>query len=272
MGKKRVAGGIGIGVAVVVALVVGVSAVLFATREQPGAKSVDEAAEELAVGTTAPVGSTRFGPEPGVYQAEGEGREEISLPGISQVDGDVQPITVEALEDGCWRWTVDHNVAHWQDWRFCERDGVVVDHGGQTYQRWDFGALTVENLTTFTCDPPSVVIDPEAEVGSSWEQSCSGTSTEVEGVTTSSGPYTFLGEEDVVIGGETVPTRHHRQQRTMTGAQTGTSTEEFWFTLDTGLPVRMERDISLESDSPVGAVGYTESGWWQLTSLAPLSR
>jgi hypothetical protein len=31
----------------------------------------------------------------------------------------------------------------------------------------------------------------------------------------------------------------------------------------------MEREVRIHSDSPVGTITYTESGWWQLTSLVP---
>jgi hypothetical protein len=272
MRAKRAVGGAALAAALAVALVVGVLAVLFLTREDPGSKPVDEAIEEFEAGTTVPAGGARRGPEPGIYQAEGDGREALSIPGVSQDDGAVLPVTVESLDDRCWRFTVDFNEAHWQDWRFCEEDGRLVDHGGQTFQRWDFGALTVENLTTFACDPPSVVFDPDAEAGASWPQSCSGTSTEVSGTTTSAGPAHDLGEEELVIGGQPVVARHHRQERTLSGAQAGTSVEDFWFAVDTGLPLRQERDIRLESDSPVGPVGYTESGWWQLTTLDPVQR
>lgn len=257
----------------VVVVTVAVLAVLFLTREDPGAKSVDEAVEDLRSRTTGPAGTTppevRVPPS-GVYTAEGEGTEALSLPGISQTDGEVIPVTVEPVDDeGCWRFRVDYNEAHWQDWRFCEVDGTLVERGGVTYQRWDFGALVVENTTDFTCDPPALVDDPAAEPGDASEQSCEGTSDQVDGVATSAGPVTFLGVEDLDVGGRTVTTRHVRQARTLSGAQTGTTTTDSWIDVDSGLPVRMERTADIASDSPVGSVSYTESGWWQLTSLTP---
>ena len=261
-------------VAGVLVVAVGVLGVLFLTREDPGAKSVDEAVEDLRTRATGSAGATPpevVAPPSGVYSAEGEGDEALSLPGISQTDGEVIPVTVEPVdEEGCWRFRVDYNEAHWQDWRFCDVDGVVVERGGTTFQRWDFGALVVENSTTFTCEPPALIDDPAAEPGDASDQSCDGTSDQVEGLATSAGPVTFLGVEDLEVGGSTVTTRHVRQARTLSGAQTGTTTNDTWFDVETGLPVRMERSADIASDSPVGTVSYTESGWWQLTDLAPV--
>jgi hypothetical protein len=33
----------------------------------------------------------------------------------------------------------------------------------------------------------------------------------------------------------------------------------------------MTRDVEVETDSPVGAITYTESGEWELTALTPTS-
>jgi hypothetical protein len=254
----------GIVAAVVVAVVVPL--VLFATREDPKAKDIGEAVDEFEPGEG---DATADGPAPGVYEAAGEGREAISFPPVSQRDGDVVPVTVEAAAEGCWTVTVDYNEAHWQDWTYCPDGEVVTDRGGQTYQRWDFGATKVENTSTFTCDPPAVMIDPGAEPGDSWDQRCTGTNTQAAGESTSTGPYTFVGIESLEVDGEQVETRHHRQERTISGAQTGTDVVHFWFAVDDHLPIRMEREVRIDSDSPVGTVTYTEEGSWQLTSLEP---
>ena len=55
------------------------------------------------------------------------------------------------------------------------------------------------------------------------------------------------------------------------GSQRGKATEDWWFDVRTGLPVRMERHINLATSSPLGAINYDESGWWQLASMTPTS-
>ncbi len=265
-----------VGLVVAVVLVaVAVPVVLFATRERPEGKDLGEAVDEYQPGSSTAAG----GPTPGVYRATGEGTEAISLPPVSQHDGAVVPVTVEAADDGCWRVEAAYHEAHRQDWTFCEQPGgggagegaapVVVDRGGQTYQRWDFGATSVENTSTFTCDPPAVMIDPSAEPGDTWDQHCTGTNTQTDGTTISAGTYEFVGVEDLEIDGEAVPARRYRQDRTISGAQTGTDAVDVWFAVADHLPLRMARDVRIDSDSPVGTVTYTESGWWQLDSLVP---
>jgi hypothetical protein len=253
------------GIAAVVLAAVAAPLVLFATREDPEAKDLGEAVDEFRPSED----DAAAGPEPGVYEAAGEGREAISFPPVSQRDGEVVPVTVEPVAEGCWTVTVDYNEAHRQDWTFCPDDGAVVDRGGQTYQRWDFGATKVENTSTFTCDPPAVMIDPDADPGDSWPQSCTGTNTQADGESTSAGPHAFVDVEALEIGGDAVQTRHYRQERTISGAQAGTDVVHFWFAVDDHLPVRMEREVRIDSDSPVGTVTYTEEGSWQLTSLVP---
>lgn len=255
------------GGAAAVLVVVGVLVVLFVLRDQPGAKPVGEAVDEFRQGGGGAGGGS--GPEPGVYQATGEGIEKLSVPPISQHDGDVIPVTVTDLGDGCFRLRVDHNEAHWQDWTLCHDEaGVLADHGGQTFQRWDIGATTIDNTSTFTCDPPAVLADPAAAPGDTWDHRCSGTNTQSDGVTHSDGTHTLVGAEDLQIDGQAVPTRHYREQRTISGAQQGREQVDVWFAAD-HLPVRMARDVHIDSDSPVGTVTYTETGSWQLTSLTP---
>lgn len=261
---------LGVVAAVAIGVVV-VVVVAFVLREDPGGKPLGEAVEEFEAANGGPspdAGGT--GPLPGVYQAEGEGRESISFPAVSQSDGAVLPVTVESVDEHCWRVKVDFNAAHWQDWNYCDVDGRVVDRGGQTYQRWDFGTFTVENLSDFRCDPPGVMIDPSATEGTSWPQSCTGTNSQSSGRTISSGPYTFVGTEELTIGGAPTAALRYRQERSIADAQQGSTVVEFWFEVDTGLPLRMERTVRVDSDSPVGTVTYDESGWWQLSSTKPV--
>jgi hypothetical protein len=68
-----------------------------------------------------------------------------------------------------------------------------------------------------------------------------------------------------------VDVHHYRQERTLTGAQEGVDLVDIWLAAESGLPVRMGRDVEVETDSPVGAITYTESGQWELTALTPAS-
>ena len=73
------------------------------------------------------------------------------------------------------------------------------------------------------------------------------------------------------MAGRTLPTFHVRWSRTTTGAQTGTSTDEYWFATDTYLPVRRVWSLTSTTAGPGGngSVTYDEGGEWELSTLTP---
>ena len=253
----------------------GVVLVMFITREDPGARSVDEAVEDFRSSQQEDpepdpdAGTPAGGPVPGVYQLDGTGREAISFPPVDQQDGTPMPMTVTAESDNCWTLRIDYNEAHWQDWSLCQEDNAIVETGGRTFQRWDFGVTTVNNLSIFTCDPPSLYLDFDAQPGDVVDRSCTGTNDTVDGTTTVAGAVTFLGMETVTVEGEAIAALHMRNDLEVSGAQTGTTETDLWFRASDGLPLRGERQSTIDSDSPVGTVTYTEEGNWQLLSTTP---
>jgi hypothetical protein len=96
-----------------------------------------------------------------------------------------------------------------------------------------------------------------------------GTNSEVAGTTRSAGTYEFVGGERLVIDGGEVAVHRYRQARDITGEQTGHQETEIWIEITTGLPVRAERTVHVDSSSPVGTITYSEQGWWQLSSMEP---
>lgn len=211
-------------------------------------------------------------PADGVYVYDGDGEEELELLGTTQPQGPQLPATVTTTGDGCFTFMIEYNEHHSQDWHFCEDDGTLVETGGSTTQQFDFVAFQVDNVTAFECDPPGLRVDPAAEPGDSWGQSCTGRSEQNDTTTISGGTNTFVGTEDLTVDGETVATLHYSQERVIGGDQTGTTTEDVWFAADSMLPVREERSSQIESPAPapLGSVTYTEHGWWQLADLHPL--
>lgn len=256
----------------IVVLVVGGFVALFVVREDPGAKPLGEAIDEFrdTASTSTPSVLVRR-PTAGVYSATGEGHEALSFPPLSQTDGDLMPVTVTYTSDTCWTFAIDYNVAHSQSWDYCPGDvaDTIAEQGSRTEQRWDVGAMTISNSTTFTCDPPALLLAADAAPGQTWDQSCGGTNSEIPGTTRSVGPYRFVGVETVVIDGTEVTAHRYSQTRQLSGAQTGQQTTEIWVEVATGLPLRAERTVRVDSSSPVGDITYTEEGWWQLQSRAP---
>ncbi len=240
-------------------------------RSSPSAKSVDSALEEFrATSSTvgdAPVSFNR--PAPGVYQVTGEGGEKISFPPNSQTDGAVMPVSVQYLAGGCWRWHLDFNTAHWQEFDFCPQGGDLLLGAQRNFQSWDFGTLRVENLGTYTCDPPAPIVVAGATSGQAFDHRCVGDNSAAPGESVTSGPSVFVGIESLDIGGATVTAIHQIREQRISGPQEGEIVEEWWFAAQTGLPLKSQRHYRLDTSSPLGTITYEENGSWQLSSMEP---
>ena len=259
------------GVAVLV--VVGVCAYFFTTyelRAHPGARSVSSAVHSFRGSGSDPRAAPQFYgvPQAGVYTMQGAGLEHISIPPNSQKDSAVMPVTVSHLASGCWRWRVDYNVAHWQDYVFCTSASGLVQPANRVYQAWDFGAMSITNLATITCPASTIVVPKEPRPGTALTWSCAERNSAV-GPGESSTAARITGLEQLRIGGVDVPVVEEQQAGTVSGTQTGSVTSTWWFVASTGLPVRLDRHIVVHSPSPIGTVTYTEDGSGQLTSLTP---
>lgn len=258
-----------VGVVVVVGAGIVVGAFVF--RDRPTERSVDDAVAAFRSSTTAAEATSFVVPEPGVYEAVGTGGERISTPPMEQADSETMPVTVVPTQGGCWTWRIDYNSAHWHEYDFCPQgDGLILE-GQRNFQSWDLGVESVTNLSTTTCDPPAAILVAGAEPGDAEQHRCTGVNTAAEGDSVAEGPSTMIGTESLDIGGDEVEAVHQRRATTMTGAQRGTITEDWWLEPRTGLPLRVDRVYDLRTDSVIGEIGYTESGSWQLTSLEPRS-
>ena len=257
-------------VAVALAVVVagGVAVVVSVRRNRARPVSISDAQRRLPSTTGAEAAAGR--PAPGVYEYRGSGTERLSLPPLSQKEGPTIPGSVVWLgAAGCWRFRLDFSTNHWQDWTYCRHGNDVAERGGRSWQRWMIGPQAFTNLTTSRCDPGTMVVPTPRTSGQEWSERCAGTSDQVKGVGVSAGPYRFVADEDLVVGGTTVRAAHFLRLRTMTGAQQGTERSDVWFAADTGLPLRNRRAIRAKTDTIVGSSTYTEVGRFELVSLHP---
>jgi hypothetical protein len=213
--------------------------------------------------------AARLVPPAGVYTYEGRGREKLSVLGTAQSWGDTIPATVKRGADGCWTLLAEFNTHHSHTWRYCVRDGTLVEQGGTTRQQFDFVAFTASDVNVFTCPRPGVVVEPDRAVGASSAVECTGHSERQGTDVTSKGTNTFVGREKLTIGSRSVDVYHVRLVRKLSGDQAGDDRSEAWFSTDTAMLLKMTRDIRVTSPSPVGDVTYTEQGTMVLTSLEP---
>ena len=85
------------------------------------------------------------------------------------------------------------------------------------------------------------------------------------------GPFHYVGTDELTIGGERVAALHYRRERTNSGNQDGAEQGEVWFSAETGMPLRSRHEVEATTDTVIGEVHYTETGEWQLASLRPES-
>jgi hypothetical protein len=208
-------------------------------------------------------------PAAGVYRYRGQGTESLSVLGAHQDWGRTVPVTVIPTSSGCWTVRLDYSTHHRQELYYCERGTRLLEMGGSTRQRFEFGAFSADDQQRFVCDPPGVAVKVGAMPGDSWRQSCTGGSTTQHTTVTSAGPNTYLGERTIRIEGKPVAAYVYRTDRTLTGDQSGREHDEMWFAVDTGLLLRYRRDSEVSSPSPVGSVRYTERGTVTATELTP---
>ena len=246
---------------------------MFVFRDNPGTKSFDDALQAFREGDPSvieSIGAVVVRPPAGVYQSDASGKASISFPPTSQNYGTFAPVTVTHQGDNCWTTTVDFNTAFQQRWNYCIDNGVLTEHSNHTTTSWDLGATSITNLSEFNCSPPGEIIKTGESRDEVSTYVCTGTSDSISGTTTSDVTFESLGAESLYINSVATPTFHYRERDILTGPQNGTTTIDYWYSLQDMLLVRMERHINLRTDSPVGEVTYKEDGEWQLSSLTPV--
>ena len=259
-----------LGLSLVVVAGVAVVVVAYLLRTPPAPQTVDSALDEFRKTSTSSPGADGFiRPAEGVYEARGSGREEISAPPNAQEDGATMPVTVSSLDDGCWGWRIDYNVAHWHEFDFCPDGADLLLTAQRNFQAWNFGVSGVENFGDYTCEPPAPIVAADAEAGDVFNHHCTGTNTAVPGLGVSDGPSEIVGFETLTIGGEKVSAIRQKRRTTLSGAQRGQVDEEWWYEEKTGLPLKSIRRYRLETDSLIGAIAYSEDGSWELASVEP---
>jgi hypothetical protein len=204
-----------------------------------------------------------------VYLYEGEGSEDTSFPPLTESQGPTMPATITPDGTGCWRFRIDYNSHHWQDWRYCADPSGIVSTGGTTFARREFGTFAANNTSTFTCSENETMLWAGMQVDESREGTCTGTSDLLDGSTTSRSRTTYIGDDEIDVGGETVRARHLRYDNEISGSQEGSEQTHWWVDPLTMLPIRVERDLSVDTKLGTLRITYTEVTRFELTSLAP---
>jgi hypothetical protein len=209
-------------------------------------------------------------PPGGVYTFVGTGAEKLSLLATAQHWGPRIPVTVTEDTKSCWVFRVDYSTHHWQSVRYCAKGRVLQETGETTSQTFDFVAFKTGDTNDVVCTPPIDRIRVDAKPGASWQVACDGHSRSRGTKFHSQGTETFIGTEQLRIASGLVSAYHYSVDRTLSGSQIGSERYEIWYSVLDGLPVKTDRHVEVNSPSPIGAVTYTETGTYTLTSLTPL--
>lgn len=271
--RRRAQGGwIGVVAIVVTAALLGGAGYVGAMwlRRGPSKASVGGAVDRFRASGT---GAQRVAsqPRPGVYLYAGTGTEHLSFLSTKQSQVGSLPGTVTTGAGGCWTFAIEYNSFHRQSWSRCATNGRLVERGGITDQRFDFGAFGQSEHTVVTCTPPIVLDDPSAAAGRTGAVHCDGHSQTTGADQQQRGRITYLGRTSVTVHGVPVPAVHYREDFRIGGGQKGSTHEEVWVAASDGLPLRETRTIEVVSPAPapINEVTYSEHGTWRLTSLTP---
>ena len=79
----------------------------------------------------------------------------------------------------------------------------------------------------------------------------------------------YLAPREITVDKRRVAVERQRWTQKLVGERSGTLVEEWWFDRSSGMPVRASRRYQLETSTPIGRVGYRETGSWSLASLDP---
>src|SRR4051794_21389443 len=198
--SSRTGGWLGIVAAVVVTLGLATVGGALLLRHGPGKASVGGAVDRFRATGTMPRATVAMEPQPGVYVYAGTGAEHLSFFSTDQSQQGDLPGTVTAGPDGCWTFAIEYNSFHHQSWSRCAVDGRLVEPGGTTDQKFDFGVFSQSEHTDVVCNPLTVLFDPSFADGHVGPVRCLGRSQTTNADMTQRGRITFVGRTSVTVG------------------------------------------------------------------------
>lgn len=119
-----------------------------------------------------------------------------------------------------------------------------------------FGFTTTQTLH---CDSKAIIYSTSLKPGDKWSFTCTSNGTKAKQRASAIGFRTFS------VGGKSVRALHIHIASTITGSDTGTSTEDIWYAPSLGLPVK----TSMKVNAKQGRVTYSGHYTLTLTSTKP---
>ena len=246
-------------------MVATLAAVFLFTGSSAKQVSLNQARSRLPSGQ--PAGPLGARPSPGVYEYHGSGTDRLTLPPKTQPQGPSMPVTITLKGQDCWTFRIDYSTHHWQSWDFCRRGVEMHETGGQVWQLWPLGPISLTNASTVVCTPEATILPSQPAARQSWTAHCSATSSAVKGKMDGSAVYRYIGRTIVAVDGRAVAADHLSIAQTDRGSQKGTEKYEMWVQPETGLILRLDQDIQVDTPTPLGSSTYTQKGTLSLASM-----
>jgi hypothetical protein len=238
------------------------------TPTDAGALDQHVPSDEADAGDAAPAVKRR--PDEGVYVYLATGKDSISFGPATANYGPTASVEVVHSDPDCFAATLALRSDYTEATEFCVRGDQTVRLGMRRRQRFAIlGGIDV--FTVMTCQPGDPMTSVSPEPAQEWAHVCSGSNDESETGTssfTSEGPYRFMGEEDVIVGGVAVRSRHFHEELMVSGLQQGTNVVDWYFAADGGMLVRFVRKTLIRYPQAFDAA-YTEDADLTLASMTP---
>ncbi len=233
-----------------------------APAEPTPAPAAEPAPQPQATEPAAPAPQPAFAkPAEGVYTFITKGSEQINVAGARH-DYPSETFMAVKHRDGC-HWYTDHRFVeeHREDRLYCSNGDVLslleigteVTFFGQT------------ETSDYRCDPPRIVVDRRDGVGSKRTQVCHAT----DGSGKSEETATHHGRTSLTIGGVKVEAWHVSFDSIVSGRAEGTAHADVWVHPDSGMILKVDRQIETASQAFGTDVVYTEDVEFTLKSLTP---
>lgn len=195
----------------------------------------------------------------GVYPHATKGYEETDAMGGSRHDYPSEtPVAHRRTDCGViTRW--QPLKERWDESSFCQVDQALEIRTFTTYHEF----FQKGDRQDYRCPPGSVVFDRREPAGASWMWNCDTGKSSIDTQTT------VVGVEPMTIDGVTMDTVHMHYESRLSGSTAGTQVQDRWIEPNSGFVVRIKSDLTAQTDSPFGRVGYEEHYELRMNSLKP---
>jgi hypothetical protein len=195
-----------------------------------------------------------------VYAYRTSGGESISVASANHQYPERTFTTVRHMGDCRWQAKSDVIKEHTDIRNLCSQPGSFT----QLSQSREIEFYGAKDGAEQVCEPPSLQHAVGETPGTISNSVCK------DDTSASKFERTYVGLEQVTVGGVNIEVAHIKIRSVLSGRTEGTAFDELWFLPTNGLTVRWDRTVNTLADAAFGAkVRYEEQASFLLESLTP---